>query len=280
MKYPELYLIRQVNPAPAPVLHVRETIFKKLRKFHVDQERIKGKRIGITAGSRGIDRIPEVMRAVVDYVKMQGGTPVVFAAMGSHGNGTAAGQREMLASLGIIEGTMEAEVLCCDTCRLLGKSRLGYEVYCNELADTFDGLILLNRVKTHTDFSDVTESGLLKMLAIGIGNPQGCKGVHNRALRIGYGTAIRDTAELMLEKLPVLFGIMVTENWKGELDSIRAAYPDQILEEEKEALRYVKDHQVKLPVDAADVLLVGEIGKNISGSGMDTKVIGLSLIHI
>ena len=126
----------------------------------------------------------------------------------------------------------------------------------------------------HTDFEDFTESGLLKLLAIGVGNPDGCKNVHAYALRHGYGRVIRETAAVMLEKLPVAVGFMLTENWKHELDHVEAVLPENFVARETELLRAVKSQVIKLPVEKADALLIGEIGKDISGTGMDTKVVG------
>ncbi len=275
---PQFVLIQQTNQAAPRIERPYEEMQTQLQALALPAERFQGKRIGITVGSRGIDRIPALVRAVVEYVKAQGGQPVIFAAMGSHGGGTAQGQREMLASLHITEETVGAPVECCEECHCLGKTPAGYSVYYNRLVERYDGLIVLNRVKPHTDFSGETESGLFKMFAIGIGNPQGCRNVHALALTHGYGPVIREVAQAMMDRFPVLFGVMVTENWKGQLDSIRVALPSQFYAAETERLAYVKEHQVKLPVKACDVLIVGEMGKNISGAGMDTKVIGRCMV--
>lgn len=275
---PKFVFIQQTNQAAPRIGDPYGVVRAQIQALGLSGERFQGKRIGITAGSRGIDRIPELVRAVADAVKDQGGQPVIFAAMGSHGGGTAQGQREMLASLGITEESVGAPVACCEDCRSLGETPSGFPVYYNALVEGFDGLIVLNRVKTHTDFSDETESGLFKMFAIGIGNPQGCRNVHALALSHGYGPVIREVAQAMMDRFPVLCGVMVTENWRSQLDSIRTALPQDFYAAETERLAYVKDHQVKLPVKACDVLLVGEIGKNISGAGMDTKVIGRMMV--
>lgn len=134
-------------------------------------------------------------------------------------------------------------------------------------------------MKQHTDFKDNTESGLLKLLAIGIGNHKGAENIHANALRLGYGPVIRDAAELMLKKLPVLFAIAITENWRHETNNIVAVYPEKILETEKDFLRKVKETAAKLPIDCFDTLIVEEAGKNISGTCIDTKVVGRIMIH-
>ena len=230
--------------------------------------------VGIAVGSRGISNLPNIIHTLVQLVKEGGGTPVLFAAMGSHGCGTAQGQREVLASLGITEESMEAEIRTCAETVSFGRASSGVEVFGNPLALEFDQVILCNRVKMHTDFSDVTESGLLKLMAIGIGNPTGAAQVHRIALQKGYGAAIREAAEVHMAKLPIAFGVAIAENWKHETETIRAFLPGNLLAGEKQLLSEVKAKAVKLPVDELDTLLIWEAGKNISGTCVDTKVIG------
>jgi len=207
-------------------------------------------------------------------VREAGGEPEIFAAMGCHGEARAEGQREMLSSLGIDEESVGAPVRTCAQSTQYGETETGIPVYGNTLPLEYQSIVLVNRIKMHTDFEDFTESGLLKLLAIGVGNPDGCKNVHSYALRYGYGNVIRATAAVMLKKLPVAVGFMLTENWKHELDHIEAVFPEHFVERETALLKAVKDQSIKLPVESADALLIGEIGKDISGTGMDTKVVG------
>ena len=271
---PKMILIRQDRPANTPVGDVRAVMDESLAAIGFDLSVFAGKKVGIAVGSRGIDRLVEIVTKVVDIVRNAGGEPRIFAAMGCHGEASAEGQREMLASLGILEETVGAPVETCDKSTQYGVTASGIPVYGNTLPLGYEAVVLINRVKMHTDFEDVTESGLLKLLAIGVGNPDGCKNVHSNALRYGYGKVIRETAAVMLEKLPVQVGFMLTENWKHELDHIEAVRPENFVEREIALLQAVKDQSIKLPVKAADVLVIGEIGKNISGTGMDTKVVG------
>lgn len=241
----------------------------------LDPGKMKGKKIGIAVGSRGIDQIQAIVRMTVGKVKEAGGEPYIFAAMGSHGGGTAQGQQEVLASLGITQEEVGAPVLCSGETKLWGRTGPhGYPVYGSVLCDQFDAFVLINRVKMHTDFEDVTESGVLKLMAIGIGGPAGCQNVHALALKDGYGTVIRETAAFMMERLPVLFGVLLTENAVHRLDCICMREPADFLETEKALLSKVKQGRMKLPAEQIDVLIVDEMGKDISGSGMDTKVIG------
>jgi len=271
---PEFVLIKQTGDSSEAIKDVSARLEHELNSFNYDYSSFKGQTVGITGGSRGISHIDTLIKDLVDLVKKHGGTPVVFAAMGSHGGGTADGQRAMLKSLGISEETLGCEVRTSGESKYYGETKSGFPVYGNVLAEEFDKIILINRIKMHTDFEADTESGLLKIMSIGIGNPQGCNNVHRLALVHGYAKAIQETAFRFLEVLPVAFGVALTENWKHELDHIEVVAPENILEAERRLLKAVKAQMVRLPADEVDSLLVGEIGKDVSGTGMDTKVIG------
>jgi len=270
----KFYILRQIRENTQKIDDVKTAVKNELSNLDYDFDSLKNKKIGIAVGSRGIDQIRDIVKSIVDFVRDKGGVPVVFAAMGSHGGGTSEGQAEVLAGLGITEKTVGAEILTCGESDFYGKTESGLNVYGNKLPLSFDGTILVNRIKMHTDFSDVTESGLYKLMAIGIGNPKGCQTVHRYALRYGFGNVIRQTGEVMLKKLPVLFGVAVTENWKHQLNHIEAVIPQNLFETEKRLLADVKEHKAALPVKEADTLLIENGGKNISGTCIDTKVIG------
>ncbi len=270
----KFYILRQIRENTQKIDDVKTAVKNELSNLDYDFDSLKNKKIGIAVGSRGIDQIRDIVKNIVDFVRDKGGVPVVFAAMGSHGGGTSEGQAEVLAGLGITEKTVGAEILTCGESDFYGKTESGLNVYGNKLPLSFDGTILVNRIKMHTDFSDVTESGLYKLMAIGIGNPKGCQTVHRYALRYGFGNVIRQTGEVMLKKLPVLFGVAVTENWKHQLNHIEAVIPQNLFETEKRLLADVKEHKAALPVKEADTLLIENGGKNISGTCIDTKVIG------
>lgn len=269
---PKFIVIRQKNTPLEPIKDVSAEIKNKLNSF--GKESFEGMTVGITAGSRGIDCIDIILRETASYVKRMGGRPVIIAAMGSHGGGTAEGQREVLSSLNITEETVGTEIRTCAKSKYLGETESGFPVYGNVLADEFDKIIIVNRVKPHTDFEAETESGLLKVMAIGIGNPTGCKNVHTLAFVHGYAKVIQETGLFMLKRLNVAFGIALTENWQHKLNRIEVMAPQNIYETEKALLREVKEHMVKLPAKEADVLIIQNVGKDISGTCMDTKVIG------
>jgi hypothetical protein len=270
---PELVGIRQILKAPR-IDDVRGEVERAVSLLPLETFDLRGKRIGITAGSRGISEIDKIISTLVSIVKKHEGIPFVVAAMGSHGGATAEGQREMLASLGITEESVGAPIICHAEAGKIGKTPGGVPVYCNSEAKKLDGLIICNRIKSHTDFSEEIESGLCKMMTIGLGNHKGASTAHYYAVNNGYMEMIRASAEVMMEKLPILFGVGIVENWKNETMEIQATLPQNLIETDKNLLELYKKNSLKLPFKEADVLIVGELGKNISGSGMDTKVIG------
>ena len=271
---PKMIRIRQLKRAAPALADVGGAVRAAIGALYPSPPDLRGKTVGIAVGSRGIDQLPGLVRAVIAYIREAGGEPCVFPAMGCHGGGTEAGQLDVLEGLGITPETMGIPVRPCARNTLAGETASGDPVQYSSIVAEFDHIVLLNRVKSHTDFSSETESGLLKMLTIGIGNPAGCMAAHKHALTNGYGEVIREIAFAMLERLPVLFGVMVTENWKGEAEHVEASLPGDFYEREKRLLARAKESAAKLPAERLDVLVIREMGKNISGTGMDTKVIG------
>jgi hypothetical protein len=237
-------------------------------------QNLAGCSVGITVGSRGISRITEILRALAGVIKSAGGLPELIPAMGSHGGGSIEGQKEVLAGLGITEHSTGCPIYQSAEVIQLGLLPDASPVLCNHRAAQVDQLLVVNRIKSHTDFEGEIESGLCKMLAIGLGGRAGAEAVHRRAAVIGHPKAIKTNAAYLLDRLPVFGGIGIVENWQGRTARIEMLPPDKIGQSEKVLLAWSKQHSIKLPFDELDVLLVGEIGKNISGAGMDTKVIG------
>lgn len=271
--FPRMIRIKQNMPSQE-LADVHAGVCQALDSIKVRQMNLEGKDIGITAGSRGIKNIPLILKTVADYIKAAGGNPIFIPSMGTHGGGALEGQREVLASLGITEESVGAPARCCIDTVLLGETPSGVPVYCNSEAVKMDGLVVVNRIKAHTDFSGEIESGICKMFAIGLGSEKGAYTTHSHAIIKGYEKVITEVAEVMISKLPVLFAVGILENWKSETAEIGAFLPGEIVEKEKLMLAKYKESAIKLPFTYLDVLAVGEIGKNISGTGMDTKVIG------
>ncbi|KJS83661.1 MAG: hypothetical protein JM58_12360 [Peptococcaceae bacterium BICA1-8] len=275
--FPNIIRIRQKASATA-IENVSRYIEENLEKTSFNFSDFEGKKVGITAGSRGISNYSKILKTIVDKVKDAKGYPIIIPSMGSHGGGTIEGQLEVLASLGITENTVGAPIAKNIHVERIGQTPGGIPVYCNVEAIKVDKLIVLNRVKPHTDFEGQIESGICKMFAIGLGSVEGCVNIHSHALVNGYEEIITGAAELMIKQLPVAFAVAVLENWKGETADVKILLPCEIIEKEKEVLKEVKSSMIKLPFKAIDVLVIGEIGKNISGTGMDTKVVGRIMV--
>lgn len=239
-------------------------------------ERLKGKRIAITAGSRGIASISEIIKGVVEFVREKGGEPFVFPAMGSHGGATAEGQVAILRDYGITEEAIGAPILATMDVERVGTVD-GIPVYTDKFATNADGIIVVNRIKHHTDFFGPHESGLLKMMAVGMGKRHGADVAHTYkawSLR----NYIPMMAKEILSRLPILAGLAILENGYHEVAKLVALSSNEIVEGDKQLLRFWKRICPKIPFNHLDVLIVEQMGKNISGTGMDTKVIGRLMI--
>ncbi|MFA0776597.1 MAG: hypothetical protein PVTTEEND_000311 [Candidatus Fervidibacter sp.] len=239
-------------------------------------DRLRGKRIAITAGSRGIARINEVIKGVVEFVKGCDGEPFVFPAMGSHGGATAEGQVAILRDYGITEEFVGAPILATMEVERIGETN-GIPVYADKLAANADGIIVVNRIKHHTDFSGPHESGLFKMMAVGMGKREGADIAHTyKAWSLRHHIPLM--AKEILRRLPILAGLAVIENGYHEVAHLIALPPEEIEAGERRLLSFWKRIRPKIPFNHLDVLIVERMGKNISGTGMDTKTIGRMMI--
>jgi hypothetical protein len=240
-----------------------------------------GARIAIGVGSRGISNLAAIVKSVVEFWKARGARPFLFPAMGSHGAATAEGQADVLAHYGIDESTMGAPVVSSLEVVNVGKTAEGIEVFMDKNAYQSDAVFLVGRVKWHTDFIGAIESGLFKMMAIGLGKLAGAQQYHTFAYRMGLEQVIRAVGTKVLETGKVLGGLAVLEGAQHETAGLVAVSSAQgasaMLKHEEELLRTVKSWMGKLPASEIDILIVDEIGKNISGAGMDTKVINRSV---
>lgn len=267
---PPLARVRQIFPRPRlddPVADMHEA----MRQL---APRIKpGTKVGITAGSRGINHIVDFLRAAVDEVKACGATPVLLAAMGSHGNGSCSGQKEVLDSLGITEEAMGASIVTCDVCREIGQTPDGLKAYMLESAFDVDIIVPINRIKTHTSFKGCVESGMCKELVVGLGGPSGAGQFHS----LGQSQLPRllvDVAKLIIEKMPVVGGVAIVENGYEETAKIQAIMAEDMIDAEVELLAWSKSLMPSLPVTQLHALVVEEMGKNFTGTGVDTNIIG------
>jgi hypothetical protein len=273
MKYPEMIRIRQVFDAPR-VESIEETLDRELDAVRAGDLIKPGARIALTAGSRGVAHIDRILKHLVQAVRRKGGNPFLIPTMGSHGGGTSEGQVEVLRSLNVTEETVGAPILSSMDVVEIGRSRFGFPVMVDRFASEADGIIVVNRIKPHTEFEGPIESGLMKMMAIGMGKHRGCLEVHKQTVHYGYREVIPEIGGVILAKLPVLFGVGIVENLYDETAVIQAVLPSRFAEEEKELLALAKRLMARLPFEKIDVLVVDEMGKNVSGTGMDTNVIG------
>ncbi len=253
-----------------PIEDIEGAVAREMAALGMDDRFAGGKRIAITAGSRGIANMDRTLRAIAAYVKEKGGSPFIVPAMGSHGGATAEGQLELLAHYGITEETMGCPLLSSMETEYLGTTADGVAVYCDKYAYNSDGIIACNRVKPHTDFSAPNESGVLKILAIGLGKEKGASTIH----RAGLAKNVHDVGAALVERAPVLGGIALVEDPYDRTCVIRAVHRERFVEEDAELQKLAGSLCPRLPMDKLDLLVVKELSKAYSGTNMDTKVIG------
>ena len=249
--------------------------------IHAELDRINaativkpGETVAITAGSRGVANVATAVKATVDYLKALGAHPFVVPAMGSHGGATSEGQRSVLAHYGITEATVGAPVKATMDVVELGKTADGLPVFFDRYAAEADHVVPLNRIKAHTDFNGSIESGLMKMMVIGLGKQQGANLYHRAFFQYGFEHIIRTVGGFILDSGKIAFGLGLIENAHEDTAQAVAMPAAQLLQTERELLVEAKSLMGRLPFDELDLLIVDWTGKNISGTGMDTNVIG------
>jgi hypothetical protein len=272
MTFPPLALVRQSIPQPR-VDDVPGTI-RRLIKGSRLRERVKpGGTIAVGIGSRGVHAIDLVARTIVDTLHEMGYRPFIVAAMGSHGGATAEGQRELLAGYGVTADTMGVPVKTDMDTVVLGTNPVGLPIYFDKNAFHADAIVLANRVKPHTDFRATHESGVLKMLVIGLGKRDGASQVHKLGVR-GLREVLPAVGRFLVKNTPFALGVGIVENAEDVPAEIVALEPETIFDIEPVLLERARGLMGRLPFDQIDLLVVGELGKNYSGAGMDPNVIG------
>jgi len=273
MTFPRIFPIRQSFPRPS-VDDITARAEAELERVLPDGRISDGAKIGVTVGSRGIANIAEITRAVVGYLRSRGASPFIIPAMGSHGGATAEGQAHLLAHYGVTEEGVGAPVHAAMETERQGTTAEGVEVYLAKTAIEADGVLLLNRIKPHTDYKGPIESGLTKICAIGLGKLDGATEYHSRIFDIGLGDAIRSAAGLIVGAGKVIGGLAILENAFHDTADLIGVSTEGFFEQEAEILKTAFDLMGKLPLMELDVLYCQRIGKNISGAGMDTNIIG------
>ena len=270
MQFPRLLVVRQKFP-DRRIADVPAAVREQLAASGFAGRLKPGARVAIGVGSRGINNIARIVYSTVQYWKEQGMQPFLFPAMGSHGAANAAGQAEVLSSYGITEASMGCPVISQLEVVSLGKTSDGIEAFMDKVAYDADGVMLIGRVKWHTDFAGKIESGLFKMMAIGLGKFAGAQRYHTYAYNLGLEHVIRSVGRQVLKSGKILGGLAVLEDAYHNTGKIDAVPVEAMEAREEENLALVKTWMAKIPMDL-DILIMDEIGKNISGAGMDTKV--------
>ncbi len=271
---PKMFRARQAFPRPVIEPNdIPSVIFAALSEEKIAGRLRAGMSLAITAGSRGIANVDIITKAIVDFAKSKNADPFIVPAMGSHGGATAEGQTELLAGYGITEESMGCPIRSCMETVLLGHSELGKPVYMDRLAYESDGIIVSCRLKPHNAFRGPYESGPCKMMVVGLGKREGAESVHSD----GMGKMAQNlpaNARVILDKAPILFALPCIENAFDETCRIEAIPAEEILAREPELLKYAFAQMPRLIVGEADVLVIDEIGKNFSGTGVDPNITG------
>jgi len=272
MTYPDMAVVKQklyssgINDIPAAVLSA-------LSAFTISDMVKPGKTVAVAVGSRGINRIDSVVYHCLKFLKNKGLKPFIVPAMGSHGGATAKGQRDVLAKLGITESTMGAPVCSEMDVVQVGKLSNGLKIFFSKKALEADHIVVINRIKPHTKFRAEIESGLCKMLTIGLGKAQGATEFHRRAVQHTF-KVIEDAATFIINQGRILFGLALLEDGRGDLMYVEAILPSSIVERDKILLKEARATMGRIPFDYLDILIVDFIGKDISGIGMDSNITG------
>jgi hypothetical protein len=271
--FPQVFRVRQTFDGPT-IADIAGAVHEELAKLKLHQSIRPGQSVAITAGSRGIHQIETILRAVVEYIRGIGGEPFIVPAMGSHGGATAAGQVEVLASLGVTEQSCLCPIRASMDTVVVCQAAEGFPVHFDKFAYQADHVIVCNRVKPHTGFTGDLQSGLMKMMLIGLGKKAGAEVYHRACQDYNFGQIVRSVATEVLERCHIVAGLGIVENGYEQTALVQAALPGDIERCEKRLLNKANAWMPRLPFDDGDLLMIDQIGKNISGTGMDTNIVG------
>jgi hypothetical protein len=278
MVFPRTYRVKQRFEGPT-LRDIPSAVRASMAGLHLADRVKPNQAVAITAGSRGIANIDRIIRTVVDELKALGLKPFIVPSMGSHGEATAEGQRKILKNYGITEDAMGCPIKSSMEVVRIGETK-GLPVFCDKNAWEADHIAVVGRIKAHTDFDGEIESGLFKMMAIGLGKQHGAEHYHRAGQQYSYAEIFPSVGKAVLETGHILFGLGIVENGYDETAKVQALHPKDFWEGEKALLRESKAWMARLPFDAIELLIVDEIGKNISGAGMDTNIIGRPYVQM
>ena len=275
MKYPRMVPIKQ-HFKTNPIQDIPAEVRSELAGIQPHKIIAKGNSVAITAGSRGIANLAVIIAEIVRELKKVGAKPFIIPAMGSHGGATPEGQKKILEHYGITKKTMGVPVKSSLSVVQVGSTSEGIPVFLDRNASKADHIVVVNRVKPHTDFKGKFESGLMKMMAIGLGKQKGADHYHNVIVRRGHYPVFLSVAREILKRCPVAFGVAIVENQRHEICDLRLVTPNRLEDTEKKLLILAKQCLPTLPLGNIDFLIVDQMGKDVSGAGLDPNVIGTS----
>src|SRR5450631_3271259 len=271
--FPKMVEVRQTYPASKSI-DFPSLLHEQFTAAHIREQIKPGMKIALGVGSRGIANLQEIVKAALGVLIAAGARPFLIPAMGSHGGATPEGQTNVLAGYGITPQTMGVPIEASMEIQKIGVTPSGLDVVFSVAALKADGIVVLNRVKPHTDFRGTLGSGIQKMLTIGFGKQVGAANAHQAAARVGHETVIREFSKVILSSVPVLCAIAIVEDQHHQTADIEVLRPENIARDEGRLLEKARSLMPRLPLDEIDLLIVDQIGKEISGAGMDTNVTG------
>lgn len=274
VKLPKMVRIRQKYD-DKKIMDLKNHIEKEMDEVLIPKEDFTGKSICITAGSRGIPHLDMIIKTVVDKLKEYGANPFIIPSMGSHGGASVEGQMEILEGYGITEESMGVPIKATLDVVQIGELPDKTPVYCDTYAHEADGIVILNKVKPHTDFRGKHESGLAKMMAIGIANHKGASMFHRMGFQ-SFAERIPEVCEVFLENAKLSFGVGIVQNAYDEISELEIIPTEKFLERDAALLEIAKKKIPNFKNPNIDVLIIDEIGKNISGNGHDPNITGRS----
>ncbi len=273
MQLPSMYRIRQKLNPPV-VTDVAAAVRAEIAALNLGARLKPGARVAVTGGSRGVVNIAPILKTICECLTALGAKPFIVPAMGSHGGATAEGQLKVLARYGVTPESMGVPILSSMETVEIGRMPWGFPVHVDRHAYEADHIVVVNRVKPHTNFRSHVESGLMKMLVIGLGKHQGALLAHRAAIDVGLPRAIPEVGRFSLTHLPILFGLATLENVRHETARVKAMLPEVLEETEALLLKEAWTLLGRIPFEFLHLLIVDELGKEISGTGMDPNVIG------
>jgi hypothetical protein len=279
MEFPKMLRIRQYFEAPT-LNNIHNEVVSRIESVISSSTIREGQTVAIGCSSRGIKNYASIVKATTESLLQMNLKPFIFPAMGSHGAASSAGQKKVLENYGISEDTMGVPIKSSLDVVQIGKTEDHIPVYIDKFANAADHIVLINRIKHHTEFDSDIESGLMKMMAIGFGKKLGATIYHKAIMVHGYPKIIKSVARIVLQSEKVLFGVGIVENSLNQTSKIGVLRPHELEEKEKELLLEAKRLAARLPFEDIDVLIIDEMGKDVSGTGFDTKVVGRILMPL